>query len=181
LASGEVSPKRQDTGSWLGALGYMVMLDQVGECFRPASVAPLRNTPDFIKALTYFTEKLPERERLALYALRCCFAHDYSLVNIPPEGHKNRQALLHHFRLYDDPAPRPLVEFPAAPWDGDITRRSISTATHVNLRGFGDLAESVYARLLDLHRRRELGIALPGGGVELRARYAFTVWPDAPR
>jgi hypothetical protein len=83
MATGEVSPKRRASGSWLGALGYMVMLDQIGECFRPANATPLPNaTPDFIKALTYFAEEIPDRERQALYALRCCFTHDYSLVNI---------------------------------------------------------------------------------------------------
>jgi hypothetical protein len=60
----------------------MVMLDQIGECFRPANATPVSNTPDFIKALLYFTEGIPERAHLALYALRCCFAHDYSLARL---------------------------------------------------------------------------------------------------
>lgn len=177
LATGEVSPKRRASGSWLGALGYMVMLDQIGECFSPANASSLPgDPPDFIKALTYFAEEIPDRERQALYALRCCFAHDYSLVNISTRS--DRQ---HHFRLSDDPAPCPLVDLPAVPWDGNLVRRSIGTATRVSLRRLGDLAESVYARLLDLHSRRELNIALPGGAKELRGRYAFTVYPDAPR
>jgi hypothetical protein len=155
----------------------MVMLDQIGECFRPVNASPLLSvTPDFIKALTYFAEEIPDRDRQALYALRCCFAHDYSLVNI--SARSDRQ---HHFRLTDDPAPCPLVDLPAVPWDGNLARRSIGTATRVSLRRLGDLAESVYARLLDLHGRGELSIALAGGAKDLRARYAFTVYPDAPR
>jgi hypothetical protein len=179
LATGEVSPKQRGSGSWLGVLGYMVMLDQIGECFRPADASSLPNgTPDLIKALTYFADEIPDRERQALYALRCSFAHDYSLVNIPSNRRTDR---LHHFRLSEDPTPCPLVDLPAVPWDGDIARRSVSTATRVSLRRLGDVAESMYTRLLGLHSRRELSIALPGGAAELRARFAFTVYPDPPR
>jgi len=61
LATGEVSPKQRGSGSWLGALGYMVMLDQIGECFRPANASSLpHGTPDFIKALTYFADEIQD-------------------------------------------------------------------------------------------------------------------------
>jgi hypothetical protein len=90
---------QQRAGCWLGALGYMVMLDQIGECFRPTDAdSPGAGTPDFIKALTYFADEVRDPERQALYALRCCFAHDYSLVNIPAgKGALDRQRL-HHLR-----------------------------------------------------------------------------------
>lgn len=180
LASGEVGLKPERSGSWLGAVGYMVMLDQIGECYRPANAGPLpKGTPDFIRALTYFAEDMPDPERQALYALRCCFVHDYSLVNIPTAGNAEIKAQRqHHFLLGDDPAPCPVVQLPAERWGGDLGYRPRRMATRVSLRRLGDLAESVYARLLDLHERRELRIALPGGAAELRARYAFMVYPD---
>ena len=178
LSSGEVGPKQERSGSFLGAVGYMVMLDQIGECYRPADAAPLPNTPDFIRALTYFADDMPDLERQALYALRCCFVHNYSLVNIPNRGSaETRAQRQHHFLLGNDPAPCPVVQLPAVRWEGNVGYRPSWTATRVSLRRVGDLAESVYARLLDLHERRELRIALPGGGVELRARYAFIVYP----
>ena len=157
----------------------MVMLDQIGECFRPANATPLPKTPDFIKALTYFAEDIPDRERQALYALRCCFAHDYSHMNIPTQGTAESKAQRRHdFLVGYDAAPCPVVQLPAEPWNGRIDYRPARTVTRVSLRRLGDLAESVYARLLELHERRELSIALPGGAKELRARYAFTVYPD---
>jgi len=178
LVSGRVNVKRQQrAGCWLGALGYMVMLDQIGECFRPADAdSPSAGTPDFIKALTYFADEVRDPERQALYALRCCFAHDYSLVNIPAgRGALDRQRL-HHF-LLDAEETGPLVTLPGTPWDGNLARRPRYTATRVNLRSLGDLGEAVYTRLRHLHENQELRIALPGGAAELRARYAFTVYP----
>src|SRR4051794_7281050 len=44
-------------GSWLGALGYMVLLDQIGSCFKPAN--PSRSVSSgnsFDKALMHFTD-----------------------------------------------------------------------------------------------------------------------------
>lgn len=179
LSSGEVGPKPERSGSWLGAVGYMIMLDQIGECYRPADAAPLpKGTPDFIKALTYFADDVPDLERQALYALRCCFVHNYSLVNIPTTRNAEiRAQLQHHFLLGDDPAPCPVVQLPTERWAGNVGYRPNRMATRVSLRRLGDLAESVYARLLDLHEHRELRIALRGGGLELRSRYAFTVYP----
>ncbi|WP_157358675.1 hypothetical protein [Amycolatopsis sp. ATCC 39116] len=112
---------------------------------------------------------------MALYALRCSFAHDYSLVNIP--RNKKNIDLIHHFFLDDDDSTDDLVRIPSDRWSGDLSRRSVHTATWVNLRRFGDLVERVYSQLCFLHTKGRLLIALSGGAAELRARYAFTVRP----
>ena len=86
LTTGIVEDESQ-AGSWLGALGYLVMLDQVGQCFRPTPLPREAPHPaNVAKALTYFAPKLGDDEILALYALRCAFVHDYGLSswgNIP--------------------------------------------------------------------------------------------------
>lgn len=43
-----------------------------------------------MKALTYFGPGLADDEILAIYALRCTFAHDYGLTNISNGPHAAR-------------------------------------------------------------------------------------------
>jgi hypothetical protein len=39
--------KPEDNCSWLGAVGYLILLDQIGTCFKPAGTGELRgNTID---------------------------------------------------------------------------------------------------------------------------------------
>src|SRR5688572_9476979 len=66
-------------GSWLGAIGYMTILDQIGDCFKPSDKATIDERNTIKKALMYFTE-LNSLEIDAIYALRNAFSHDYSLI-----------------------------------------------------------------------------------------------------
>src|SRR3989304_5474784 len=61
-------------GCWLGVIGYMALLDQIGTCFKPKQKSYESET-SIHKALKYFSN-LSDDEIEALYALRCSFAHD---------------------------------------------------------------------------------------------------------
>jgi hypothetical protein len=77
--TGRLDPevKHGHLGSWLGALGYMVLLDQIGRCFKPKRDAPEQGPP-MVKALKHFSG-LTDEKTCAIFALRCAFAHDYGL------------------------------------------------------------------------------------------------------
>lgn len=155
-------------GCWLGAIGYLVLLDQIGTTLKPKGAA--RATGNTINiALTYFTS-LNKAERCALYALRCAFAHDFSLVNIPPAKARDRVLLQHHF-IVDRGDNGRFIELPTIPWDGDIQNLDRSYMTYVNLEALGDMFEDIYHQLLNSSVRNELEIALPGGAEELLAKY----------
>jgi hypothetical protein len=143
----------------------MAILDQIGNCFRPRTRPTLHNSNSIQKALRYFT-RLGDRKINAIHALRCAFAHDYSLYNC-----NNRdQSLQHRFVVTQGENP-PLVKLPRVQWDGDILKNERHNLTVVNLEKLGDLVESVYKRLIDLHESNGLEISLKGGSNELIQRY----------
>lgn len=176
MHTGEVGDEAK-VNSWLGAMAYLVMLDQVGECFRPVPLPrPTAHNGAIPKALTYFQPALQDDDILAIYALRCAFAHDYGLVNV---GKGSKAARLHHrFELSAGPV-LPLVQLPSDPWDGDLGRPARSSPTRVNLRRLGDLAEDVVRSLQRASWDRILTVALPGGIDELFTRFTVMTWPDA--
>jgi hypothetical protein len=155
-----------DHGSWLGAIGYMAILDQIGTCFKPKSVTTInRNT--IFKALKYFSQ-LPDLEIDALYALRCAFAHDYSLYNINP----NKPNLTHHFAVCQSPALKP-VTLPQNQWDGDYSKKNLNNRTLINLETFGNTVELVCAKLIEHANNNDIEIVLTNGSDELLQRYSF--------
>lgn len=68
----------REHGCWLGALGYMALVDHIGGMIKLKNENARENY--FMSALKYFT-KLNDKEIKALYALRCSFAHNYHLYN----------------------------------------------------------------------------------------------------
>lgn len=171
-------------GGWLGAIGYMALLDQIGTCFKPAGVAALtqtqagRNLSAVEKALAYFAPTTTEGERAAIYALRCAFAHDWSLCNDRRDGAgrvPQRQADLHHrFTVSDSPNGH-LVVFPTTPWGGILQPGLAGDRTTVNLQLLGDTVEAVVAELERLRGSQQLEIVLPGGSDELVERYMIWI------
>lgn len=178
VTTGEVEEDKQElAGRWLGAVGYMTLFDQIGSAYRPSNQAELAGQ-HFLKALQYFAPEIGELERDALYALRCSFVHDYSLINIPTMGNQQvRERRTHHFMLTAADEGGPIVKLPVQRWDGDVDHCRLSNATWVNLRALGDLAEKVFHRLISHHEAGTLTIALPGGLNELQSRYAMTIRP----
>jgi hypothetical protein len=156
----------EDHGSWLGAIGYMAILDQTGNCFKPRTCPALGNENSIQKALRYFT-RLGKCKINAIYALRCSLAHDYSLSNIP----KNKDQTLQHRFIVTQGEKTPLIRLPRDPWDGNILKNERRNTTVVNLEKLGDLVETVYKRLVHLHKHDRLDISLKGGPDELIQRY----------
>ena len=153
-------------GSWIGTIGYMALLDQIGSCFKPKGVA-IVNENTITKALAYFSV-LPRPEIDALYALRCAFAHDYSLYNV----NSKNLSLQHQFAVGVGGAMK-VVGLPTTPWDGDYNHKSPINRTIVNLEAFGDLIEGIVTRLIALAKAQDLEVVLAGGSDELLDRYSF--------
>ena len=154
-------------GCWLGALGYMALLDQVGSCLKPKGMNV--DGSQIKKSLAYFSD-LSDPEIEAIYALRCAFAHDYSLVNI----NQSRQDRQHIFTLYQGDT-APLIKLPRVSWNGDFSTVTVDYRTVVNLEAFGDLVEAVCKRAREQAAKDDLEISLPRGVSELLLRYFFVV------
>ncbi|MBI2284508.1 MAG: hypothetical protein HYU71_12420 [Bacteroidetes bacterium] len=158
-------------GNWIGAIGYITILDQIGKCYRPTYKEIIKDTKisPIKKALFYFAN-LNEKEVDAIYALRNAFHHDFSLLNL--DENKKRAKYIHHFQVNAHPTEY-IVKLPLTQWDGDINNRNNGNATYVNLQALGDLVENVYAKLLTLESNGEIVLELAGGEAELKARYIF--------
>lgn len=158
-------------GNWIGAIGYLTLLDQIGKCYRPISKIKITpaNMPSIQKALAYFSI-LTEDERIAIYALRNAFHHDFSLLNL--DEPKMRPKYIHHFLVNAHPTNH-IVKLPTNKWDGKIGTRNSDNATYINLQALGDLVENIYTQLLLLEKTNELSLELKGGESELEARYIF--------
>lgn len=164
-SNGQKIPNRSHI-SWLGAIGYFALLDQIGTCFKPKNRSPVAGH-SIIKTLTYFSN-LNENERNAMYALRCALAHDFGLININP---KNR-GLTHRFTVTEG-ASASLVSLPMRQWDGDYNNLSPDNKTIVNLEALGDLAESICRQVVELSDYDQIEIILSGGSDELLDRYGI--------
>ena len=154
-------------GSWSGAMCYLTILDQIGECYRPNAKAQIPNGFAIKKALKYFTT-LSDPEIDAIYALRNAFFHDFSLYN----RNAAHQSLQHTFTVDNHPTNN-VVVLPATPWDGQMANRTAHNNTYINLKALGDLVEDIYKSLITLESSGTLTLDLPGGNSELLDRYTF--------
>lgn len=154
-------------GSWLGTIGYLSLLDQIGGCFRRIN-GPIveANKSGIIKALKNFSS-LNDNEIDAIYSLRNSFAHDYSLQNV---GH--RQGLIHHFTV-DNSSTNPAIILPQQNWEGTIINKTPQNMTYINLQALGDIVENLIQNIIQLVDKNEVEIILTGGKEELKARYSF--------
>jgi len=154
-------------GSWLGTIGYLSLLDQIGGCFRKVNGPTIEaNKSGIIKALKNFTD-LTDNQIDAIYALRNSFAHDYSLQNVG-----KRQGLIHHSSV-DNSDTKPAIILPQQNWDGLMNTKTPQNATYINLQALGDIVERLILNLIDLNDNNGLEIILPGGKEELIARFSF--------
>lgn len=168
--TGQLLPDEQenqgDPGSWLGAVGYLILLDQIGKALKPKGSSNALKNPSIQNALKNFSD-LSEADIDAVYALRNAFAHDYSLFNI----NRGSPSLTHHFTVQQHPT-APVVRKPFSEnWDGQLKSKSFSNMTIINLFALGSLVERIYSRLLEMAKLNDLEIALPGGKEEFIGRY----------
>jgi hypothetical protein len=136
----------------------MTLLDQIGNCLKPADKPQSKYKTGLKRALDYFSD-LPETEINALYALRCSFAHDYSLINIDnhyDEKNKHKDKLSHRFHVGISGK---IVSLPHQKWDRDFKNRS--NVTYVNLAAFGDLVEQICHKIKKKYQEGKLELSLP--------------------
>jgi len=154
-----------ESSSWLGAIGYMSLLDMLGACFKPKSAVKIEEGRDFVRALKYFSEDFTEDEMLALYALRCAFTHDFSLCNV----HSNEK--LRHIFVIRIGNNDNVVELPTIPWDGRYDNKTKDNQTIVYIEKFGDIVENICKKIGIFAKNNDLEIILPGRADELISRY----------
>ncbi len=148
ILTGEIV-EPNNTGSWAGALTYMALIDHIGNHISKTHNVSVENT-SFIRALKDFTSLVDEKI-YALYALRCCFTHDYSLINV---GKGKMALLLHHqFQVHRGES---LIQFPITPWNGIRTPATNNLITTVSLKKVGDLVEEIHSKLLLLQEKDEI-------------------------
>jgi hypothetical protein len=151
------------SGSWLGAVAYFILLDQVGKCFRPVGATWPDEPSGVGRALGVWTS-LVTREIRALVALRNALLHDFSFWAM----NEKIPDYQHVFRL--DRHPTRLVQPPSNPWNGDFLQPQ-GDETIVSLRVLGDTAEGVVRRIVAEASTGGVDIVLPGGHEELFNRY----------
>lgn len=151
--------------SWLGVTGYMILLDQIGKCFKPKGLQVEKGNA-IQKALKYFSNL--ESNRIdAIYALRCAFAHDFSLAN------QNDDPSLRHRFLISTNKVHPLVSLPVKQWSGKYYHSQYEDVTIININLLCDLVEEIYTMLLKLVREDNLEIVLKDGVNEFTFRYGL--------
>jgi hypothetical protein len=173
------SPLRQDRAAlWPGALLYLVLIDQVGVCFRCSGhrAAPRGTGDTFRTALRHFGVPgvvSSSDSQFALWALRCSFAHNYAATNSRSSPHP----INHLFELTWSPQPADVavVTLPSRRWDGDVSK--VAPSTRVNLFRVEELGEHVVRRVRAAARRGDLE---PLCDVEhLHRIYRFTITPSS--
>lgn len=154
------------SGSWLGATAYLILLDQLGKCLKPATALNPPGPSSVERALQMWSG-LPEAEIRVLTAVRNALAHDFALSN------QNANPDYRHRFAYDR-HPTRLVAFPAQQWSGDYgSQDHVQDTTGVSLLALGDLVESVVARVEADAVAQNLEITLRGGPSELILRYGI--------
>jgi hypothetical protein len=151
--------------SWLGVIGYMVLLDQIGKCIKPKDKC-IKEKRSIIKALRYFST-LDDNKIDVVYALRCAFSHDFSLFNFNDDSR-----FCHRFLISTDKS-QPLISLPNNIWTGQYDIDQNDDITIINITLLCDLIEGIYSKLLELARADELEITLKKGIREFTFRYGL--------
>ena len=149
--------------SWLGTMGYLILLEQIGEAVhRPGGPEAQDGIP---RAIAHFSsDDLDAATIGGLIGLRNALAHDYGLVATSGD-----QARRHIFRLSGS---GPLVRLPDQPWDRGWHAHPDLDATHVNVFALADV-EAVIASVGTAWWANDLDTDLKGGRDELAARFLF--------
>lgn len=174
LLDGKMPTTGESAGSWLGALGYLALLDHIGSCFKPVDMATnKKDRSGIIKALKYFSE-LEGDEIDAIYALRCSFAHNYSLSNIGiSESKKRKDALTHRFMVHGSQE-GPIVHLRKKQWDGKFRDKNPDNVTYISLVLLGNLVEEICTKIFALASSDKLEITLDEGYEELEGRFSVS-------
>jgi hypothetical protein len=164
------------SGSWLAALGYLALIEQVGSCYnRPEGNES--DPRDLVRAIRQFS-KVSEADSLeVLYGLRCSLSHNYAIVRNDARYPKQpKYAFIVHPIPTSGTGRVPLIKYPATPWDGDYSKlANPDFRTMVSIAGIGDLFEEIFASVKDLHTKGGLRLRLPAN--EFFWKYFWGVGP----
>jgi hypothetical protein len=164
--------------SWIGAIGYLLILDQVGTCFSKAREWETSGIA-IVRALRYWaSEDVSAGEAQALYALRCSLVHAYSLWN-PGYSVENPGEVIerqrHRFVLVAD-VTSPIVRLPPQSQRGKAGRSIADTGeTLVNLRAVADLVESIVTERLPAALAQAVLAWDPEMSLERLTDYGFAI------
>lgn len=153
-------------GSWLAAMGYLSLIDQIGKTLRWTD-RPQSGPTTFESIL--IQHGLARDDAAALYALRNAMVHSYGLAN----ENRTRPELQRFFRL-EVWGGAPMVEHPATPWRGDPNDVG-GQVTTVSLEAVGNLGEVVVLDLCESHlTQANVGLRVGLSPQQMRRRYFFT-------
>ncbi len=121
------SNKNEKSGNWLGAIGYLIILDQIGKCYKPKKSIQYKDLSPIQRSLKYFTHH-SDLEINAIYALRNGFAHDYSTSN----SNAKYVSYQHQFTLLGFRS-RKIVRLPQKQWNGFSDNKTKENMTIISL------------------------------------------------
>lgn len=137
-------------GNWLGAIGYLTILDQIGSCFKNIDTDNKGDRENSIKyAVKSFAFEFMDNDLKklnALIGLRHAFAHDFNLVNIN-QGNASQQ---HRYAVSWRDS-NTIIILPENKWDGIISEKDftrLDNITFANLYGLGNMVENIYRKLI---------------------------------
>ncbi|PZQ33261.1 MAG: hypothetical protein DI562_02000 [Stenotrophomonas acidaminiphila] len=159
--------------------GSFALLDQLGSSYINLSMPAFSNdeASGVKKALYYFCDVADDSDEInALYGLRNSLVHDASLLSRGREKKGKWLGPFHHF-IFGADIPS-AVEFPPAPWDGNLETLSNTNRTKVNQRVLSDMAINAVRRARQLLDEGNLGFCLEKE-IEMYYRYLFHFNPSS--
>jgi len=144
-----------------GLIHYLILLDLIGNVFCSKKNA-------IHKALEEFSSIFDKKEQDAIYALRCCLAHNYGLTN----KNENNQGRQHKFTLLLNDEEE-MIKFPETSWKGDYTNKDETMSTQIDVCKLIDAIEEAYQNLKEMAEAGNLELCLDGKENELMARFTI--------
>lgn len=157
-------------GSLIGIIGYIIILEIIGEVFERNDKSIKRKKNNITNALKRFSN-LRSKDIYVLIALRNSLAHNYGLANIPKHN-KEYNTKRHKFTLVYSKESE-LIEYPSSKWDGDFFDNSDDTETKIGIIALAELVESVINQVKSLNDVQKIELALKGGFQELKKRFTI--------
>ena len=164
-----------------GLINYLLLLDLIGNVFKPKNLAKKKDGNSINKALAYFSSITDEKERWTIVALRNCLAHNYGLINIPEIPKKKKQEEIekikekyqHKFCLHLNDGTKDLIKIPTTRWNGNYTDKDESTSTQIDVCKLIDAIEETYENLKEMAENGELELCLKDGEAELMTKFTI--------
>ena len=144
-----------------GLIHYLILLDLIGNVFC-SKQGTIR------EALKKYSPISDEKEQDAIYALRCCLAHNYGLIN----KNKKNQRLQHKFTLLLNGAEK-MIKFPTTSWKGDYTNKDEAMSTQIDVNKLIDAIEKTYQKIKKMAENEELPLCDEIEETELLARFTI--------